>query len=145
MRRSKKMRRRLSSDAKIIWALMKKQPRSFEGLRKKSGLSRSQFYPTIEFMIDRGIVKEIKNKPHLSKGQFALFNYTDLEEVFILMKNHVTRVSLDDLAQAVGKPPTEIEREAYRLAQKYEIRISSETYPPVALFDRLRQWSLEKK
>lgn len=117
-------KKKLSSDAKVILVLMKRQPLAFQDLYKRAKIHEKTLYRLLRLLLDRGIIKEV------SERKYALSDYTTLEETFIKLKKKYSalkEVSLDDLAYDVGKPPEDIRQKAYELAKKHGLRIACKT------------------
>ncbi|MEM0008002.1 MAG: hypothetical protein QXR89_07050 [Candidatus Bathyarchaeia archaeon] len=70
----------LSSDARILWELIKKQPQSWDEIRKNAKVSTSQLYRKIKVMIQSGVLINLKEKESLNKGLFALKVFQPIEE-----------------------------------------------------------------
>ncbi len=68
------VKRRLSSDARIIVALLRKQPLGKDELCKKAGVPLSTFYRICRMLEDLGILKEIE------VGGYALWSYSEIEK-----------------------------------------------------------------
>jgi len=69
-------KRKLSSDARIIYALMKKHPQDRIELCKNAGIAESTFYNVYPLLEGSGIVKE-------TKEGYALWYYNELEEAIV--------------------------------------------------------------
>ena len=76
VRKSPYAKKALSSDARIILALMKKQPQLKKGLLKKARISKTAFYEDMPLLVSVGIVKETE------KG-YALHGHDDREEAVV--------------------------------------------------------------
>jgi hypothetical protein len=131
--------KRISSQVKILVALMKRQPLTTSELVKNSGISTSQFYRAVPILVGERILKKIMGKPAryvIDVGSYKN-EYVELDGILqILTRECVVRtISLTDLAHFVGKPPKKIEDAAYELAKKYHIRIGPETVPPLGTKD----------
>ncbi|MEM3714049.1 MAG: hypothetical protein QXF82_03780 [Nitrososphaeria archaeon] len=75
----------LSADARILWELIKKQPQSWDEIRKNAKVSASQLYRKIKVMIQKGVLINLKKeekekKVSLNKGLFALKGFQPIEE-----------------------------------------------------------------
>jgi len=117
---------RLSSDAKIIFALTKKQPQDMKGLCTKAGINRSTGYRDLRLLINHGVLKEIK------KGWFALSSYEDIEEkvdqaLKLIAEAGNTQVSTVDVGNMVGVPPNKVEDLTYCLAPKHGLLVGPKT------------------
>jgi sugar-specific transcriptional regulator TrmB len=113
----------LSTDAKLIIALLRKQPQAKDELCKNSGIHLSSFYRILPLLKGRGIIKE-------TEGGFALWTYIELEKAIenALDKFEKTDsiIALNKIASEVGVPPSEIESIIYHIAKKrgMEVRLS---------------------
>lgn len=115
-------KRRLSSDARIIVALLKKQPQSKEELCKNAGVSRSAFYRLRPLLADSGVIKEVE-------GGYALWTFSELEKMvedalFRLIRRGY-QITLEDLTNEVGKPWSEIENVTYATLKRYGLQIKT--------------------
>ena len=110
-------KKKLGGDARIIVALMKKQPQTKVELCKR--IPRSTVFSCIPVLEDNEIIHKFE------KG-YALFDYKDLEEIFANLRQRGVhgKVSIYDLANKVGRPPDKIESEAFRLGRKYGYEIT---------------------
>jgi hypothetical protein len=129
--------KKISSQAKILIELIKKQPLTEIELVKNSRISRSQFYRVTPILIKEGILKKIEGKPRryvINVGTYKN-EYVELDDILrdLTRKYVVKTISLADLAHLVGKPPKKIEDAAYELAKKYHIRVGPETVPPLGM------------
>lgn len=120
-------RKKVSSNALIVWALHREQPQGFNELAKKAG-SRSTLYRNLPMLRKRGIVKIVKDGGSLRQSLFALSDYAPLKEkvregLKEFKEEGYVAVSLVDLANRVGNPPEEIREHAYREAKKLGLRI----------------------
>ena len=99
-------KRRLSSDAKIILALLGKQPLTVEEICEKAEINISTFYRTRPLLERKGIIKEY------GEG-FVLWTFNELEEkidkALQKLMNTYVAISIDDLANEVGEPPDKIQ------------------------------------
>jgi len=115
--------KRLHSDAKVILALLKKQPQKLEELCKSANISRATFYRIRRLLISEGVLKET------NKG-YALWFYSSVEDkvreaLRSFKEEGYEMVSINDLANRVGEHPAKIEEEAYRIALEYGIKIGN--------------------
>lgn len=111
---------RLSSDARIIVALLKKQPQSRDELCKAAAVSKSAFYRVRRLLADSGVIKEVE-------GGYALWTFSELEKsvedaLFRLIRKGYL-ITLEDLINEVGKPWSEIETVTYSILKKYKLHI----------------------
>ncbi len=113
---------RLSADAKLIIALLRKQPQTKDSLCKNAGIHLSTFYRVLPLLRDRGIIKE-------TEDGFALWTYIELEKA---VENALDKLQESDstltfhqIASEVGAHPSEIEPIIYRIAKKrgMEVRL----------------------
>jgi len=115
-------KRRLSSDARIIVALLKKQPLDKDELCKGAAVSKSAFYRLRPLLVDSGIIKEVE-------GGYALWTFSELEKIvedalFRLIRKGY-RIIVEDLTNEVGKPWSEIETVTYAVLKKYKLQIKT--------------------
>lgn len=75
-------RRFLHAEAKIIVALMKRQPQTLEDLCKRAGISTSTFYRVRRLLKNYGIIKAVE------KG-YALWNYIERKDLWTRMKERL--------------------------------------------------------
>jgi hypothetical protein len=113
-------KKRLSSDARIIVALLKKQPQSKDELCKGAMVSKSAFYRIRPLLTGSGVIKEVE-------GEYALWTFSELEKsvedaLFRLIRKGY-RITLEDLTNEVGKPWSEIETVTYSILKKYKLQI----------------------
>jgi len=111
------VKRELSSDAKIIVALLKKQPQNTDELCKSAAVPLSTFYSIRSALQNSGVLKETE------KG-YALWTYDDQEEAVTQAIKKWRRIAFCDplpaeIADETGMSPDEAEE----LARK--IRIES--------------------
>ena len=141
-----KKKEEICCDVAILIALMKEQPLTKKELIEKSGFSKSQFYRRIPLLTDRAIVKEIDGKYVINVGGYKNA-YVELDNILRkLTRKYVIRtVSLNDLANLVGKSPKEIEDAAYRLAEKYHIKIGPKTEPPIGMRSLIKAYGEKSK
>jgi len=113
----------LHADAKVIIALLKKQPQKLEELCKNAGIDRSTFYRMRRLLIRSGVLKET------DRG-YALWFYSSMEDkvkeaLEKFRDEGFETVSLNDLANRTGEHPRKIEQIAYKLAPEYGIKIDA--------------------
>jgi DNA-binding IscR family transcriptional regulator len=115
-------KRRLSSDARIIIALLKKQPQSKDELCKAAGVSKSAFYRLRPLLADSGIVKEVE-------GGYALWTFSEVEktveDALFRLIGEGFHITVEDLTNEVGKPWLEIETVTYAVLKKYKLQIKT--------------------
>lgn len=125
----------LSSDAKILVVLMKEQPLTNAEIQIKAKISHATFYNTMPQLETWNIVKRVDYK-----YMIAISGFTDtLFELDAFLQSCIEKhgnfssqvISLEDLANSVGKPPKDIEKDAYYLAKKYGFEIGPYTRPPL--------------
>lgn len=115
-------RRGLSSDARVIVALLKKQPQEKDELCKTAGVSTATFYRIRRILEDSGIIKEVE-------GRFALWTFREIEKSIedallrLIKKGYM--FTIEDLCNEVGKPWQEIESLAYALFKKHNLIIKT--------------------
>lgn len=124
----KQHKKKFGSDAKILLALIKKQPQSRQEIMDNGNLKTSAYQRAMPLLIREKIVKKKGN-------QYTLYNYVDwkgrLEQVVreYSIKFPRGQLSLTDLANVVGMPPKNIKIEAFQLTHKYGIKIGNESRP----------------
>jgi len=69
-------RRKLSSDAKLIVALLNKQPQKMDELCERAGMHFTTFYRVCPLLESQGIIKE-------TKDGYALWTYSEIEETVV--------------------------------------------------------------
>jgi lambda repressor-like predicted transcriptional regulator len=112
----------LSADAKLIVALLKKQPQSKSELCNNAGIHESTFYRVIFLLKARGIIKE-------TMGGFALWTYIelekDIENALDRLGENYSVITFNKIASEVGVHPSEIEPIIYGIAKKrgMEVRL----------------------
>jgi len=112
----------LHADAKVIIALLRKQPQTIKELCKNAGIDVSTFYRMRRLLLRKRVIKET------DKG-YVLWFYRSLEDkVREALKSFKDEgyemVSINDLANRAGEHPAKIEELAYKIAPEYEIKIS---------------------
>jgi len=93
-------RRRLSSDARIIIALLNKQPQKLDELCKNAGVHQSTFYRICPLLEARGIIKK-------TMEGYALWTYKELEKIAIEAVNRWKSLAfryptLNEVADEIG-------------------------------------------
>lgn len=115
-------RRRLSSDARVIVALLKRQPQKKDELCKAAGVSIATFYRIRRMLEDSGIIKEVE-------GGYALWTFKDLEksieDALLRLIKPGTLLSVEALCNEVGKPWHEIESLVYPICKKHNLTITT--------------------
>jgi len=69
-------KRKLSSDARLIVALLNKQPQKMNELCKRAGMHSTTFYRLRPLLESKGIIKE-------TKDGYALWTYSEIEETVV--------------------------------------------------------------
>ena len=112
----------LSSDAKIITTLLKKQPQTKEEICEKTKISDRTFYRIISFLQEQQIIK-------CADRMYALWDFDTLETRIedalskLLRENPI--VHPDSVVDEIGKPWPEIEALTYKIAKKLELAITT--------------------
>jgi sugar-specific transcriptional regulator TrmB len=112
----------LSADAKLIIALLKKQPQTKSELCKNAGVHISTFYRILPLLERHGVIKET------SEG-FALWTYIelkkDVENTIDKLEGVTSVIALNKIASEVGIHPSKIERIIYSIAKErgMEVRL----------------------
>ena len=119
---------KLSADAEVIVRLMNEQSLSFNNLVKSTGISWQHLYDALNKLMKRGITRFVKKDRYLSRSTYALFDFTSVDEAILQLSKRYSKVSLDDVADIVGKPPHKIVDEAYRAAKKLGVTIAPKSY-----------------
>jgi len=107
---------------------MKGQPLSKKELIEKAQVSPSQFHRVIPLLEQRGIVAKAEDEYVLGAGSYADV-LVQLDRLFGFIRRRrplSVSVSLEDLANILGKPPEKIASAAYEAANKHGFRIGSE-------------------
>jgi len=115
-------KRQLSSDAKIIVALLKKHPQTKQELCEKTKISESTFYRNISLLEKQQIIK-------CANKTYALSNFDSLEKT---VQTTLTKLIAQDnwyiyphyVADEVGKPWAEIEIVTYKIAKQLGLTIT---------------------
>jgi len=126
-------KQRLSSDTKILIALMKSQPLTRDELIEESKISKSQFYRTIPLLKKHHCVEKIEGKYVINVGGYK-DGLVELDNLFQTLKKKeypFKIMSLADLAFHVQKPVEDIKEAAYILAKKYGYKIGQKTDPSI--------------
>lgn len=119
--RSPYSKKGLSSDARVIVALLKgPQPQSRDQLCKNAKVSRATFYAIRPVLQNSGIIKET------DKG-YALWSFNPLEAAVEDALNRLIRrgylICAEDLANELGKPWSEIEQAVYAVVKKLGLKM----------------------
>jgi len=111
----------LSSDAKIIAALIKLQPQTKEELCEKTKISERTFYR----------IMAVLEKQQVIKCQDRLYSLWDfdflekkIEDAFFKFLNENKIIYPDYIVDEVGKPWSEIQAQTYKIAKKLELTIT---------------------
>jgi pyridoxine/pyridoxamine 5'-phosphate oxidase len=108
-------REKLSSDARIIIALLKKQPQTRNELCKTADIHSSTFYRNIHLLKGRVILKE-------TEGGYALWTYIELEKAIETALDKLEKtdsvITFNKIASEVGAHPSEIDSIIYPIAKK---------------------------
>jgi hypothetical protein len=121
-------KRHLSSDTKIIAALLKKQPKTKESICKETKISDSSFYRNISLLEKTQLIKRIDQS-------FALWDFDVLETRIeaavskLISENPILHYS--HIVNEIGKPWREIEDATFKIAKKLELIIMIEDGYPV--------------
>ena len=115
-------KKNLGSDAKILVTLIKEQPLKKKDLIEKAGIVPSTFSRTEPLLLNYKAIKNIND-------EYCLFNYDEnkanMEDLFKTYKSENKNVAtLDEIANAMGKPPEVIINEAYAIGKIYNIIIT---------------------
>ena len=113
-------RQNLSSDARFMVALLKKQPQTRDELCKSANLTLPTFYAIVRLLKSKNLIQQIDSA-------YALWYYKSLKRELIEIFDECTvegcfMINTERLAVAVGKPYREIESTLYKLAGEYEFR-----------------------
>ena len=111
---------KLSADAKLIIALLRKQPQTKDELCKNAGIHISTFYRILPLLERHGVIKE-------TSGGFALWTYVELEKAIENALDKLEKVdstiTLNKIASEVGVHPSEIESIIYRIAKNHGMEV----------------------
>jgi hypothetical protein len=129
----------LNSDAKVIVALLRKQPQTMEELCKSADISRATFYRVSQALDDFKIIKKMGER-------YALWNFCELEET---VANAVEYLRLDlcrhpeaeEVAARIGRDPESVRKLLFFHAP--ELKWKPPTPEEKEEANRLRQKSLE--
>jgi len=113
---------KLSPDAKIIMALLKKQPQTRDELIRNAHVSRSGFYENSALLKEKGYIIE-------TEDGYALWTFSELEKtvedaLFRLIEKGY-RITVEDLTNEAGRPWLEIETVTHAILKKYGLRIKT--------------------
>ena len=118
---SSSRKRQLSSDAKIIATLSKKQPQTKEEICEKTKISDRTFYRIISLLEEQQIIKRVDR-------MYALWNFDFLEKTIedalskLLRENPVVYPIF--VVNEVGKPWPEIQDATYKVVKKLGLTIT---------------------
>jgi len=136
MKRRISHRTRLSADAKLIIALLRKQPQKKDELCKSASIHPSTFY-RIKPLLEEGIIKE-------TKEGFALWTYLELEkaveDVIVKLEEENVSITINRIASKVGSSPSEIEKVIFPIAKKLGMTIRVEKGEKVIARDYELAW-----
>jgi hypothetical protein len=116
-------KRGLSSDAKIISALLK-QPLSKKEICMETKISDSTFHRNISLLIKSQKIKQVED------GKYALWEFEYLEKIikdaFIKSMNQTWAFSSGRIVNMVGKNWPQIQVQAYKIAHELDLTISEQ-------------------
>ena len=117
--------KRLSSDAKIIWNLLKKQPQNKKELCKVIPMSESTLYSVLPILENSGILKQT------DKG-YALWFYDEAEAVVIQTIIQWGKIAfrdpdINEIANETSIPLQEVERIVFNLKGKINWKMPNES------------------
>ena len=111
----------LSSDAKIIIALIKMQPQSKEEICEKTKVSDRTFYRIISLLEKQKITK---SQDHM----YSLWNFDftekTIQDALTKLTQGTTFATPNQIANEVGKPWPEIQAATYKIAHKLGLTIT---------------------
>lgn len=111
----------LSSDAKIIIALLKKQPQTKEEICENTGISDRTFYRITSLLERQQITKRVDR-------MYALWNFDFLEktieDALSKLTSGPTYATPSLIGNEVGKPWPEIQAITYKIAKKLGLTIA---------------------
>jgi hypothetical protein len=117
-------KKQLSNDAKIISALIKKQPQTKDEICKETKIEERTFYRVISFLEEQKIVK---CEDHF----YAMWDFNPLEKqievAFFKLQEEFPIVNYNDLIDEIGKPWNEIEAITLKVAKKLGLTRSVES------------------
>ena len=123
MRRAKRsrgnlisQRRKLSSDARLIVALLNKQPQKINELCKRAGVHLSTFYRVRPLLEGKGIIRET------AEG-YVLWTYSEIEKIVVEAVNHWKSLAfryptIEEVAAEVAKTPEEARSLIYKTVDR---------------------------
>jgi hypothetical protein len=105
-------RRKLSSDARLIVALLKKQPQEMDELCKRAGVHPSTFYRFRSLLEKKGILKK-------TEGGYALWTYDEKEKLIADVVDRWKRLgfrypTVEEIADEAGIVPEEAKILVYK-------------------------------
>lgn len=117
-----KEKKQLSSEARIIIALMKKQPLTKKEILDETKMGESTFYRYISLFEDHGIVKYVEQK-------YILWNFdpveTQIENAFnkLLSQPGIWYTTQNHIVNEIGVPWQKIETQTIKIANKLGLQI----------------------
>jgi hypothetical protein len=121
-------KRQLSSDAKIISALLKKQPQTKQEIIENTNISDRTLYRNLPLLEKNQIIKRVDQR-------FALWGFDVLEEsieaAFTKMLMKKSTIPYSFMVNQIGKPWRDIEAASFKIAKKLGLIISFEEGQPV--------------
>jgi hypothetical protein len=118
-------KRQLSSDAKIIKALMKDQPQKRDQLCQSASISDRTFYRIVSLLEEQQVIK-------CTDGMYSLWDFELLEKrVEDALSKLISRcgsVSPVLVVNEIGKPWPEIEAITYKMAKKLGLTIGTHIF-----------------
>jgi predicted transcriptional regulator len=111
-------REQLSSDAKIIVALLKKQPLTNADLIKETMMKQRTFHRSINLLKEKDVIQ-------CSDGMYALkgFDFLEkrIEDAFVKLLSQGPIVHYNHLVNELGKPWTDIQSASFKIAKKLDL------------------------
>jgi hypothetical protein len=115
-------KKELSSDAKIIVALLRKQPKTKEEICKETETKDKVFYRNVSLLEKMHIIKSIDHK-------YALWDFEPvelkIEDAFSKLTKTTAFIGQDRIVNEVGLPWHEIEKLTFKIAKKLGLAISN--------------------
>ena len=115
-------KRKLSSDAKIIISLLKKQPQTKEEICEKTKISERTFYRIISLLEKEQVIKPVDHT-------YALWNFNTLEktieDALSNLMRKTTFIGPDQVVNEVGIPWPEIQLITFKMAKKLGLTIGT--------------------
>jgi len=126
-------KRQLSSDAKIITILMEKQPLTKRELCEETKISKSAFYRNFRLLEEQHIIKDVD-------GLYSLWNFKSLEkgvgDALIKIIREKKIVFPNSLVNEIGKPYSELEATAIKMAKKLGLTMQTTTSGETVFLDK---------